>query len=75
MITPSLSLTESRTPDMMAVVTFHLTNGMTVEFEDVNPDSIGPSAESPGVIGVEFENDPDRIVHVPFVLYWEIEWV
>lgn len=61
--------------DVVAVVTFHLSNGMTVEFEDVNPDSIGPSAETPGVIGVEFETNPDRVVHVPFVLYWEIEWV
>ncbi len=53
---------------------FHLENGKTVSFDNVNVDSIGPSAESPGVIGVEFDDNADRIVHIPFVRYWEIEY-
>jgi hypothetical protein len=58
----------------VASVVFTLADGSTVEFDDVRVDSIGPSAENPGVVGVEFENDIDRIVHVPFVRYWEIEY-
>jgi hypothetical protein len=58
----------------VASVVFTLADGSTVEFDDVLVDSIGPSAENRGVIGVEFENDIDRIVHVPFVRYWEIEY-
>lgn len=54
-----------------STVTFTLTNGKTVSFDNVNVDSVGPSAESPGVIGVEFANDADRVVHVPFVSHWE----
>jgi len=61
-------------PDPVATVTFTRTDGKTVVFDNVRVDSIGPSAENPGVIGVEFEDDHDRIVHVPFVAYWTIEY-
>ena len=60
--------------DDVAVATFTLVDGKTLTFEHVNVDSIGPSAEHPGVIGVEFMNDNMRIVHIPFVRYWEIEY-
>lgn len=55
-------------------VTFFLKDGSEISFEGVNVDSIGPSAESPGVIGVEFVDNPDRIVHIPFVQWWEITY-
>lgn len=58
----------------VAVATFHLNDGETIVFEDVRVDSIGPSAENPGVVGVEFEDDSARIVHIPFVRYWEIDY-
>jgi hypothetical protein len=58
-----------------ATVTFTRTDGHTVTFENVRVDTIGPSAENPGVIGVEFEDDDyDRLVHVPFVESWTIEY-
>lgn len=60
--------------DTQATAVFHLENGSTLTFDNVNVDSIGPSAESRGVIGVEFEDNSDRIVHIPFVRYWEIIW-
>jgi hypothetical protein len=52
-------------------VTFHLSDGKEITFERVRVDSIGPSAENAGVIGVEYYNKDD-IVHVPFVRYWTI---
>lgn len=54
-------------------VLFTRTDGRTVFIENVRVDSIGPRAESPGVIGVEFF-DRDDIVHVPFVQYWVINY-
>lgn len=53
---------------------FHLESGKTVEFTDVNIDSIGPSGANPGCVSVEFEDDTDRIVHIPFVVWWEITY-
>lgn len=60
--------------DIAATVTFTRTDDTTVSFENVRPDSIGPRCEAPGVIGVEFEDDYDRVVHVPFVKYWVITY-
>ena len=57
----------------VTVAIMHLADGSTIEFEEVNVDAIGPNAENKGVIGIEFE-DSDRLVHVPFVRYWEIEY-
>ena len=57
-----------------AIAVVHLHDGTSIEFEDVNPDSIGPSAENKGVIGIEFMDDYDRVVHVPFVRFWEIQY-
>lgn len=54
-------------------VVFTLANGGTLEFDNVLVDSVGPSAEAPGVIGVEFP-DSDRVVHVPFVSFWEFSY-
>lgn len=54
-------------------VLFTRTDGRTVFIENVRVDSIGPRAEAPGVIGVEFF-DRDDIVHVPFVQYWVINY-
>jgi hypothetical protein len=61
-------------PEVIATAVFHRLDGSTVVFDNVNVDSIGPSAEQRGVIGVEFDNDPDRVVHVPFVSHWEISY-
>ena len=57
----------------VAIAIMHLADGTTIQFEDVRVDSIGPSAENKGVVGIEFE-DSERLVHVPFVRYWEIEY-
>lgn len=71
---PDFCRTGDFLPDASATVDFTLVDGSTITFYNVNADSIGPSAEHPGVIGVEFENDADRVVHVPFVRYWEISY-
>lgn len=58
-----------------ATVHFTRTDDTIVSFDNVRVDSIGPSAENPGVIGVEFDDDEhDRLVHVPFVKFWTIEY-
>lgn len=54
-------------------VVFTRTDGREVRIENARVDSIGPSAENPGVIGVEFF-DSDSVVHVPFVESWIIEY-
>ena len=54
-------------------VLFTRTDGRTVLIENVRVDSIGPSAENPGVIGVELFNS-DQIIHVPFVQFWVINY-
>lgn len=58
----------------IATVIFTRTDDTTVSFNDVRVDSIGPRGENPGVIGVEFEDDHERIVHVPFVKFWTIDY-
>ena len=58
-----------------AVATFHLQDGSELVFTGVRVDSIGPSADNPGVVGVEFEEDADKVVHIPFVRYWEISYI
>lgn len=70
----ALDSLRARLCDSSASVVFIRTDGRTLRFDGVRVDSIGPSAENPGVIGVEFENDGDRLVHVPFVQSWEIEY-
>lgn len=62
------------TPDPVPSVVFHLTGGGTLRFDNVNFDSIGPVGANPGVISVEFTDDTDRVVHVPFVEWWEIHY-
>ena len=57
-----------------AVATFTRTDGRTVVLHNVNPDSIGPSAANPGVVAVEFEDVLDRVVHLPFIESWEIDY-
>ena len=58
----------------VAVAYLHIKGGGVLEFEDVRPDSIGPSAVHPGVIGVEFESGAVEVAHVPFVEWWHIEY-
>jgi hypothetical protein len=60
-------------PEGEGDVLFTRTDGRTVLIENVRVDSIGPSAENPGVIGVEFF-DRDDVVHVPFVQFWVINY-
>jgi hypothetical protein len=67
-------LLTSLTAEDTAVVHFKRTDGKTVSFTGVRVDSIGPSAENPGVVGVEFV-DTDRLVHLPFIESWEIEYL
>ncbi len=54
-------------------VTFIRTDGREVTIRDVRVESVGPSAEVPGVIGVEFF-DNDNVVHVPFVESWTFSY-
>jgi hypothetical protein len=61
-------------PSVSATAVFHLEGGRTLRVENVDPDSISPKGMEPGVIGVESGDHNDRVLHVPFVLYWEIEW-
>ena len=55
------------------IVVITLTDNSTIEFEGVDFDTISPSGANRGVIAMEFV-DSDRIVHVPFVKYWEIQY-
>lgn len=59
---------------LVAVAHFRRIDGRIVTLEAVRVDSIGPSAENPGVIGVEYDDDADRITHLPFIESWEIEY-
>lgn len=61
-------------PEFTATAIFTLADGGTVTLDNVNVDSISAVGANKGVISVEFENDLDRIVHIPFVRYWEIDW-
>lgn len=58
----------------VATAIFTRTDGAQFALSDVRVDSIGPSAEAPMVVGVEFESDADKIVHLPFIHSWQIEW-
>lgn len=66
-------LTMRNRPEGEGDVTFHRTDGTEFSLRNVRVDSIGPSAENKGVIGVEFF-DKDDVVHVPFVQFWTIEY-
>lgn len=57
-----------------AVAHFRRTDGRIVTLEDVRPDSIGPSAANPGCIAVEYNDDLDRVTHLPFIESWEIDY-
>lgn len=57
----------------VAVATFHLVDGSTIVFEGVREDSISNGASNTRVISVEFM-DSNRLVHIPFVRFWEIDW-
>lgn len=59
---------------IVAVAHFRRLDGRIVTLEAVNADSIGPSAANPGVVAVEYADDPDRIMHLPFIESWEIEY-
>lgn len=59
---------------LTAVVTFTRTDGKKVVLENVNVDSIGLAAANPGVVAVEFTDNLDRVVHLPFIESWEIEY-
>jgi hypothetical protein len=54
-------------------VTFTRTDGAKVTLKNVRVDSISPSAEARGVIGVEYFDNSD-VVHVPFVESWVIDY-
>jgi len=58
----------------IATAIFTRLDGKRFTLTDVNVDSIGPSAENSGVVGVEFMDDTMRIVHLPFIQSWEIEY-
>lgn len=70
----ALDILRRRLTEPVAVAHFRRLDGRIVTLEAVRVDSIGPSAESPGVIGVEYTDDPDRITHLPFIESWEIEY-
>lgn len=72
--TEALEFLRSRLVDPVAVAHFRRIDGRIVTLEAVRVDSIGPSAENPGVIGVEYTDDADRITHLPFIESWEIEY-
>lgn len=57
-----------------AIAHFRRTDGRIITLESVNVDSIGPSAANPGVVSVEYTDDPDRCTHLPFIESWEIEY-
>lgn len=65
-------LTRTR-PEGEGDVTFTRTDGLKVTIENVRVDSVGPSAESKGVIGVEYFGS-DKVTHVPFVESWEFTY-
>jgi len=55
---------------MHSDITLTLKGGDTLEFADVDVDSVSPNGTAADVIAIEFVNQ-DRVVHVPNVLYWE----
>lgn len=66
-------LSEAKHDEGEGNVVFTLHDGSTLKVENVRVDSIGPSAENRGVIGVEFFHS-DHVVHVPFVRFWEVTY-
>lgn len=72
--TEALNFLRSRLMEPVAVAHFRRIDGRIVTLEAVNADSIGPSAANPGVVAVEYTDDPDRITHLPFIESWEIEY-
>lgn len=54
-------------------VVFTLQDDTELVIRGVRVDSVGPSAEARGVIGVEFF-DVDTVIHVPFVKYWTFQY-
>lgn len=66
-------LTGSKYMEGEGKVTFTRTDGRTVEIDNVRVDSISTGAENTGIVGVEFFGN-DRVVHVPFVQFWEVSY-
>ena len=64
-----------RPSEMQSDVVLTLEGGNTLEFQNVRIDAVGPSAQQKGIIGIEFADDLDRLVHVPNVLWWEFNHV
>jgi hypothetical protein len=54
-------------------VTFTRTDGLTVEFDNVDYDSISAVATNNGVIAFNYF-ETDNIVHVPFVQSWVVTY-
>jgi hypothetical protein len=54
-----------------STVIFTTTDGRTVSFDNVIVDSVGNGAMEHGVVGLEFADGSDRVIHVPFVSHWE----
>lgn len=54
-------------------VVFTLQDDTEFVIRGVRVDSVGPSADARGVIGVEFF-DVDTVIHVPFVKYWTFQY-
>lgn len=59
---------------LIADVTFTTSNGERFTLSDVNPDSVSSKGATAGTIAVEFIGNPDRVVYVPNVLYWEFNY-
>lgn len=55
-----------------ADVTFFVKDGSSFTIQDINFDSISAVGANKGVVCVEGGSDPDKIYHVPNVLYWTI---
>lgn len=70
---PDYCWTGNALSDPVAIATFYLNDGSCIQFENVREESISNGAANKNVIAVEFM-DSDRVVHIPFVRYWEIDW-
>lgn len=60
-------------PEGVGKATFTRTDGKTVVVDNVLFDTIGPVATNAGVVSMDVDNS-DRIVHVPFVESWVIDY-
>lgn len=58
----------------VATAIFTRTDGAQFALSDVRVESISPSGANRGCIAVEFENDSDKVIHLPFIHSWQIEY-